>query len=130
MGGLKFLVAVMSLVVLAAFVGVFAYVVIKPGQAGNEALAYVWTGVSVLVGGVVAVAYGQPPQKTWIGQLTPEKIVLAYAWAYMIVGIAAVVDWILNPTAPLLVHNAATTFLGLLLPIVSAFLKPGGQQAR
>jgi hypothetical protein len=124
MNGLKFLVAVMSLVVLAAFVGVFVLVVINPDQASNEALTYVWTGVSVLVGGVVAVAYGQPPPKrSLLRELTPNVIVLAYAWAYMLVGIAAVVVWVIVPSAPLLVHNAATTFLGLLLPIVSSFLK-------
>lgn len=124
--GLKFLVAVMSLLVLAAFVAVFGFVVFRPKQELNDAVVYVWTGVSVLVGGVVAVAYGQtPPKRTWLGQLTPDAIILAYAWGYMLVGVVAVGDWVIHPDAPPLIHNAATTFIGLLLPIVSTFLRPG-----
>lgn len=123
------LVAVMSLVVLAAFVIVFGFVVVRPSQALNDAVTYVWTGVSVLVGSVVAVAYGQtPPTRTWLGRLTPEMITLTYAWAYMLVGTVAVIDWIANPQGPVLIHNAATTFLGLLLPIVTTFLRPGNLQ--
>jgi hypothetical protein len=104
-------------------------VAISPGAITNKALVNVWTGVSVLVGSVVAVAFGQPESALaaggWLEKLTPQTIVRAYAWAYMAVGIGAVVYWLVRPArTPPLIENAATTFLGLLLPIVSAFLRP------
>lgn len=127
--GLRLLAAVMSLALLAAFVGIFGWTVFRsPTGEGpaNEALAYVWTTVSVLVGGVVAVAYGQPePNKPLLVRFVPELITLVYAWAYMIVGIAAVITWLIyGEKTVLLIENAATTWLGLVVPIVSAFLKP------
>jgi hypothetical protein len=119
---LKFLAGVMSLIVLAAYVGAFGWAVFGEARE-NEALAYIWTGVSVLVGGVVAVAFGQEPssEKTAIG-LSRDDIVVAYAWTYVVVGMVAIGCWIYLPAPPDLVKNAATTFFGLLLPIVSAYL--------
>ncbi|RWP46261.1 hypothetical protein [Mesorhizobium sp.] len=138
--GLQLLAAVMSLIVLGGFVGIFGWVVVNHPKgtnegiafvlAGtdvtNEVLAYVWTGVSVLVGGVVAVAYGQPERaRPMLVRFIPELIVLIYAAAYMAVGVVAVVTWMsYQKDTVMLIENAATTFLGLVLPIVSAFLKP------
>ena len=49
-----------------------------------------------------------------------------YAMVYFIWGIAAVVTWIFfTAVTPDLVKNLATTFLGLALPIVTAFMRGG-----
>lgn len=119
---LKLLAGVMSLIVLVAYVGAFAWALFG-GAADNEALAYIWTGVSVLVGGVVAVAFGQEPNenKGSLG-LSRDDIIIAYAWTYVGIGMTAMGAWVYLENPPPLVKNAATTFFGLLLPIVSAYL--------
>jgi len=125
---LKGIAVVMSVIVLVLFVGGFSWVLVHYRQpSDNEAVTYIWTGVSVLVGGIVAVAFGQPePRQTLLRQITPDKLIVAYAWAYLAVGLVAIGAWVLfSEAAPLLIRNAATTFLGLALPIVSSFLRPG-----
>lgn len=125
---LQIIAVAMSLVVVVAYVGVFVWTIVH-AESNNEALTYVWTGTSVLVGGVVAVAFGQPEPKSFVARMIgPDQLVIAYAWAYVIVGIAAIVVWVItdqqNHVTSSLVKNAATTFLGLILPIVSSFLRP------
>lgn len=97
----------------------------------NEAVAYVWTTVSLLVGGVVAVAFGQPTPKPLTESVPTEKIVVAYAWAFMGVGILAIFVWIAagqGTGASLLIKNAAVAFFGLAVPILTAFIRlPAGQ---
>jgi hypothetical protein len=48
-----------------------------------------------------------------------------YALVYVIVGIAALTTWVFHPNEISdLVKNLGTTFLGLALPIVTAFFRP------
>lgn len=96
----------------------------------NEVVAYVWTTVSLLVGGVVAIAFGQqPPRQMAVTPLSVEQLVVAYAWAFMGVGLSAIVVWILAssdakaPEASTLVKNAAVAFFGLAIPILTSFLR-------
>jgi Ca2+/Na+ antiporter len=47
-----------------------------------------------------------------------------YALAYVIIGAAAIVTWIAMPDeTSALVKNLATTFLGLLVPIVAGYFR-------
>ncbi len=115
----------------------------KPPQY-SEPYLYVATGLAALVGGIFAVAFGvkqqqagQPSQSmvghnlSNLGSLpsvapTPATVLGAvYAFAYVAIGIAALTTWVLHPNEVSdLVKNLATTFLGLALPIVGAFLQP------
>jgi hypothetical protein len=137
----QLLAAILSLLVILAYVVIFGSVSIfyPEAQSGSvimlagielatDPLAYVWTGVSVLVGGVVAVAFGQPEPKRIFG-ITPEMITNIYTIAYFGVGAIAVIECFAHGAKTnLLIINAATTCLGLALPIVSAFLRPGPSQ--
>jgi hypothetical protein len=81
--------------------------------------------LGVLVGGIVAVAFGQPAPAAF-GLAEPRSLLLSiYAFVYVLVGLAAIVTWVaLQPQCtPLIVRNLATTFLGLLLPVVANFLR-------
>ena len=131
---LRLVVEVVSIVLLVLYVATFLWFVFPAlgGRVGlpaptneNEALIFVWTTVSVLVGGVVAVAFGQPVPKTRAEGLGPEPIVIAYAWAFVAVGVLATVVWAVTAQNEplLLIKNAATAFFGLVVPIVTAYLK-------
>jgi hypothetical protein len=131
---------------IAAFTVLFAMAILQVWQAPSgkppeygEPYLYVATGLAALVGGIFAVAFGVKkasgglggPNFTTLGSLpnVPEAAAAilggVYALAYVAVGVAALATWVLRPdeTSDLL-KNLATTFLGLALPIVSAFFQP------
>jgi hypothetical protein len=95
------------------------------------------TGLTGLVGGVVAVALAQqdlsPVSNTGEGNLLRRmgwKAVLAvlYTFVYAAFGLAAIVVWILAPdTASDLLKALASVALGLLVPIVRSYFIPGGE---
>lgn len=109
----------------------------------NEAVVYITNLLTALVGGIVAAAFGlKKPEPTagriknyklhTLGTLTRSsqpgtqqnrsKYGFAYALAYIIVGIAAVVIWIiLEEHASQGVSSMATSFLGMMVPIVASF---------
>jgi hypothetical protein len=115
----------------------------KPPQY-SEPYLYVATGLAALVGGIFAVAFGikqvqagQPPQSMVghnfstlgsIPNVPPTATTILggiYALAYVALGVAALTTWVLHPNEVSdLVKNLGTTFLGLALPIVGAFLQP------
>ncbi|HEV2123015.1 MAG TPA: hypothetical protein VGW38_09610 [Chloroflexota bacterium] len=107
----------------------------------NASLLYVASAVGALVGGVVAVAFGQKPPpdpkpnpslltlnlsaltttttaKASAGQLIGG----AYAVLYVLLGVAAVIIWVIyqDQTAEH-VKALASTFMGLVVPIVRSF---------
>lgn len=109
----------------------------------NKAVVYISSLLTAMVGGIVAAAFGfnkptgtTPGLKNYklhtLGTLTrsenPGKrknragYGFAYALAYILIGITAVIIWIIleeNTTQG--VSNMATTFLGMMVPIVASF---------
>jgi hypothetical protein len=132
---LKSLVVALSIAILLTYVGTFAYYVVdyyKPDlrllAKSNDAVDFIWTSASVLVGSVVAVALGVPdhPQPRRLVKISIDDLIVCYGWAWAVVGTVAIAVWILsgaNAQIPLLIKNAATTFVGLVIPVVANFLK-------
>ncbi|WP_299114183.1 hypothetical protein [uncultured Winogradskyella sp.] len=114
----------------------------------NSALTYVTSGLTGLVGGIVASGFGvKPPDsgneveessvKTFAYKLqnlgsysisdnkpneSKEKMGFFYALAYIVVGIGSIALWIiLNENAMESISNMATTFFGMLIPIVAQY---------
>ncbi len=142
------LTALMVILTGLAFAGIFAWAMYQTWAASpglppeySEALLYVATAVAALVGGIVAVSFGlKPPQDGATSRLkrnlkglssipgAPTAVVLqpallsAYALVYIVWGAAAIATWIFrSPETPDIVKNLATTFLGMVIPIVGAF---------
>ena len=112
----------------------------------NAALIYFTNGLTGLVGGIVATSFGikpetntdstngKPPKITKLGNLggliladpesdSKEKLGFYYVLAYIIIGVAACIIWIiLDDNAFKSVSNLATTFFGMAIPIVAAFI--------
>ena len=135
---LKTLVTALSIMMLVAYAGTFAAYAVGylwpgltflPAASAGEGVDYVWTSASVLVGSVVAVALGQPDPNRRLLRFTSEDIVVWYGWGWAAVGASAILVWVFAPAGrevPLLIKNAATTFLGLVIPVVAGFLRPSG----
>ncbi|MBJ7882807.1 hypothetical protein [Gelidibacter salicanalis] len=112
----------------------------------SSGLIYVTTGLTGLVGGIVASGFGVKPQAgvpkrgeetayayklQGLGSLavpekqsdgTKEKIGLYYALTYFIVGAAAVIIWIhLDENAISSVSHMAMAFIGMVIAIVAQF---------
>jgi hypothetical protein len=139
--------AAIALVAIVAFAWMFGYGMYKVwnkiASPDNEPYLYVATSLATLVGGIVAVGFGQPPPKP-SGSLPKDsfaglgKLALGqkdlnwaailggiYAVVYVVFGIAAIATWVIEPNSITpLIKNQATTFLGMALPIVAAFFTP------
>jgi hypothetical protein len=112
----------------------------------NPALMYLASALTGLVGGIVAAAFGvktNPDDASAsassgkikmqrVGEFAmganeeklKEKLGTLYAWAYILVGTASIVIWaILSTDATQSITTNATTFIGMMLAIVSAFFK-------
>ena|ERR1044071_128861 len=118
----------------------------------GDSYVYIANILSGVVGGIVAVGFGQspppaqsadlnlltrnavgvgnfitdnPPQGAHATQ-TPraqEIIGLIYAAVYVILGLAAIVVWVADERPPDLLKNLATVSIGLFIPITTAFFK-------
>jgi hypothetical protein len=92
----------------------------------KDPYSYVATALSTLVGGVVTIIFGQSPPQT-LADIKWWKALIQtiYTGVYFIYGIAGVVAWVGSPTfcPSILVKTLALTFLGLVIPIVGAFLR-------
>jgi hypothetical protein len=102
-------------------------------------LVHLMTGITALVGGVVAAAFGAQTTTSASEALTPtifgedtshvlertgRMIGSAYAVTYVLVGTSAVVVWIVRQEKTVAhVEALASTFLGLALIIVAAFFR-------
>lgn len=118
----------------------------------NPALMYMASALTGLVGGIVAAAFGVKTDSdanalntsggaaTSSGKLKiqrvgefamganeeklKEKLGNLYAWSYILVGVASIVIWaVLSTDATQSITTNATTFIGMMLAIVSAFFK-------
>ena len=115
--------------VLAAFIVIFVQEARAIWGAGdipqNEARTNIWTGVSALLGSVTAVLLGVPiPKGALLSYVAaPDTWRAIYAVVYVIVGLVAVLTWVMRTQrTTALMKNLATTFLGLALPVVSGWL--------
>ncbi len=118
----------------------------------SPALMYIASALTGLVGGIVAAAFGVKTKDDGVGAMNnaeskalsgrlkmqrvgefamganedklKERLGNLYAWAYILVGIASIVIWaILSADATQSITTNATTFIGMMLAIVSAFFK-------
>lgn len=161
----KVLEVVVVIIALIGYIAVSVYAFYEAFQSAGEekfafntAIAYLASGLTGLVGGIVAVAFGvehdtppndgaknfrdkKPESRMSIktkslgsfssttksddnGKSGKEKIGMFYAIAYILIGVAAIVIWVmLDAETSQSVKNMATTFVGLLIPIVVAYFK-------
>jgi hypothetical protein len=139
------LTVLIAIAVILAFLVMFGWgiykVWVKKSTQDSEAFVYVATALAALVGGIVAVGFNQPLTTPATGFFSSHfgalgsflmlqshwnwKAALGgtYAIVYVLLGITAVVTWVAGPTNPMppLIKNLATTFLGLVVPIISSF---------
>jgi hypothetical protein len=95
-------------------------------QKIDDPYSYVATSLASLVGAVVAVMFGRPTTGSSANRIDWASLLSAiYAYVYVLMGVAALVTWVKNPQAPVLVKTLALAFFGLLVPVVTSFLKPG-----
>jgi hypothetical protein len=146
---IRFLTIGLAAVVLAAFAWIFGEGIYqawecdpKPSTSSvnlaaetqaqiDDPYTYVATAIGVLVGGVVAIAFGRPVPGLRLLPIDPRKwLIAAYAIIYVVIGIAAVITWVkATSCTPVLVRNLATTFLGLLLPVVTNYFQSAGSNS-
>jgi len=138
----------LALAALIGYAAIFGYGVFEvwaPPPGGvqySQALLYIATGIGTLVGGVVAVNFGikQPGTKAASRatfRSTMERLGkfllgganlryalgLIYAGVYFVVGIAAIITWLVHSAeATDLVKNLATTCFAMGLAIITGLL--------
>lgn len=143
---------VLTVIVLIGFAVMVTYGIYQTWAADTtpsftDAYLYVATGLTGLVGGIVAAGFGQkPPAQTSAGSETAREktvrnidglgnLVLAgqavnakgivaaiYAGVYLLLGIVAIVTWVAKSSVtPDLVKNLASVSIGLILPIAQGF---------
>jgi hypothetical protein len=95
----------------------------------KDPYAYVATVLAGLVGGVVAVMFGQPVPKT-AAEVNLWKAVLltTYSSIYLLTGVVSVISWIVGCPS-ILIKTLSLTFLGLMVPIVTSFFKQNSVSA-
>jgi hypothetical protein len=144
----QWLAASLAIAAVVGFVAAFAYEIWQVWNTptgtpvpANKNLEYLATGLAGLVGGIVAVGFGQKPPSTTASNASravmglskivtpsaPNVTVLAvlYVVAYFAVGIAAIITWVARSSqlTPM-ISSFAVSFIGLALAIVSAFFTP------
>ena len=106
----------------------------------TDAFLYVATALSALIGGVVAVGFGQKPppaepgtraarSAVGLGRVAAlhqgrwqEILATVYVISYLLLGVGAIATWVARSAeTPEVLKNLATTFLGMMLPIVAAY---------
>lgn len=151
------LVFVVVLAALLGFLWLFGraiYLTMTHAEAPvfGDTYGHVANILSGLVGGIVAVGFGQSPPPapaedlnilsrnavglgSFITAGSPpgeavapssrarEVIGLIYATVYVVLGLGAIVVWVADDKPPELVKNLATVSAGLFLPIITAFFK-------
>jgi hypothetical protein len=144
---IRFLAGALAVVAVLAFAVMFTSDIVRvwsapAGQppADNQAFLYIATAIAALVGGFVAVSFGIKPSKASpqesllkrnvhsLGKLLmigPSQVIgSAYLIIYLVIAVAACGTWAVHPneTTPL-IKNLALTFVGLIIPIVTAYLE-------
>jgi len=145
---------VLAIKVIIVFLAVAAFAVlfgiaiaqVWSAQAGkppqySQSYLYVATGLAALIGGIFAAAFGLKTQDPKTPNMPAQQlnfrtlasvsgtagVILGavYLVVYLVVGIGALVTWVIHPNEISdLVKNLGTTFLGLALPIVAAYFQP------
>lgn len=89
----------------------------------GTAIDYVATLIAALVGGTVAIAFGIQPRVLFSAD--PRGwMITAYGLGYFAVGAVALCTWMLHePCAGTYLKNVGTTFFGMALAIVGAYLQ-------
>lgn len=128
-------------VALLAVLAVGAYVLLgfsairevwsaKTTPTPGDAFTYFMNGASGLIGGIVAVAFGVKETSalrslskvTSAGTSTKQVIGATYVTAYIGIGVASAVTWFANgDVISDAVKGIATTFAGMVIPIVAAY---------
>jgi H+/Cl- antiporter ClcA len=132
---LKIFSSACAVIVVACFAALFVYPIYgawhEHPPVYNEPVSYVASTMAVLVGGIVAAAFGvQLPQRISRARGTTVKSAVAvltviYVIVYVLFGVAALITWTVNTnTTPTFVKNLGTSFLALLIPIVGTFFHP------
>lgn len=141
----------LTLIVLLGFTAMVTYGIYQTWTGDTtpsftDAYLYVATGLTGLVGGIVAAGFGQKPPQTAAGSETAREktarnidglgnLVLAgkavqakgivaavYAGVYLLLGVVAIVTWVAKSSVtPDLVKNLASVAIGLILPIAQGF---------
>lgn len=118
----------------------------------SEPLSYLANALTGLVGGIVTYGFGLSPKPTGVpgdtalkrsagglgalivtgetGQASTAQTAqkhgylgFFYALFYILVGVAAIVVWVVDDYPPELVKNLAAVFLGMVLPMVTSFFR-------
>lgn len=134
---LSVIVAILALVAVLAYgvVGVISIVDVFRATSGppvpGEPVTYVFTALSGLVGGIVAAAFGVSPPSRKLdglanvstgGLQAVQWIGLAYVLIYLIVGVGAIVAWMMcGDLTSDLVKNLAVVTIGMVIPIVAGY---------
>jgi len=104
----------------------------------SELLA-VSTGLTGLVGGIVAVALGQQGNEASAnasnnGRTWRNRLAILYTLVYTVLGLGAAVVWVIiaarGDTAPDIVKALASVALGLFIPIVRTYFIPGATEGQ
>jgi|GEM_PF-5441978 len=115
----------------------------------NDILLYFTTGLTTMTGGIIAIIFGIPKLESnkpnpgkletnytrlnnvgsilYFGKSEKYKTLIGafYTVFYTLVGFASIVFWIIAQEETTSgISNIATAFFGLLIPILSNFLKP------
>ena len=150
---IRFLVALLALGAIVGFAILFGSGVQSVWSAAkgqpptyNDAYLYVATTLGALVGGIVAVGFGVSTDTgggggggggslleanlTGLGRIALPAVDAGalvgalYAIVYLLMGAVAVVAWVSHPNeTSSLIKNEATTFLGLLVPVVAGYFR-------
>lgn len=141
------LTAALAVAALVGFLAVSVYGSVQTAKASsslpslNSAYLYVTAALSALIGGIVAVFFGQKPVVDASGSRAQRSfaslgsgvairvdvnvgyiIGSAYAILYCLVGLAAIVVWVAESSvAADSVKALASTFIGLAIPIVQGY---------
>ena len=128
---LKIITVVIAFVMISFFAGLFGWGILQTWRAkgGNppsysDAFVYVATALAALIGGIVAVAFGQSETKDLVITDWVTVLTVIYAITYIVLGVLSLATWVLRTqVTPSLLKNLATTFLGLAIPIVATFFR-------
>ncbi len=132
----------LGFIIASVYVFFNACIVNNKPDIDNNALVYVLSSLTGLVGGFVAASFGveynssdkkenEKARKLMkIGSYATsdsdkqELIGFIFALSYILIGLTSVVIWVvLNDKAISSISKMATTFLGMSIPIVANFLK-------
>jgi len=142
------IVALLGFIFCSIYTFYMGFVIIDGDKSDilNPVIVYLNSGLTGLVGGIVATGFGVENNSQQIvrglnlnrkmvslGSLTTrnneaskkEKYGYIYALTYIVMGITSIVVWIILGDGVIeSISNMAATFFGMVIPIVATFLSP------